>query len=92
MEPAGPTKVSRRDDGTLTIRALLVKARRSRFLARLDRAGQAHTSVYVRYAPITAAPWVARTKYRRVSRLSASTIVDAHKSACANAEACPLNA
>jgi len=33
-----------------------------------------------------------RTKYRRVSRLSASTICGCSQSACANAEACPLNA
>jgi len=43
--------------------------------ARLDRAGQPHTSVYVRYASnhdrSAGGPF---TKYRRVSRLSASTI------------------
>src|SRR5215467_12215569 len=48
-EPWEADKVSRSDDGTLTLRDLLVKAAARRFLVRFDRVGQGHTSMCVRY-------------------------------------------
>jgi len=49
MGTLGADKVSRSDDGTLTLRDLLVKAAASRFLLRFDRVSQGQTSVCVRY-------------------------------------------
>ena len=89
----GPTKVSRRDDGTLTIRAPLVKAVAVGFWPDSTEPTKAIRRVMSATPPITTARWVTRLRIPpRKSPVRFDDMWMHHKSACANAEACPLSA